>query len=257
MSVRRTAPADVQPKEFAFTAENLAWAQTIIARFPEGRQASAIIQLRWRAQEQHHGWLPEAAIRYLADMLGMEHIRAMEVATFYTMFQLQPVGKKAHIQVCGTTPCRLRGAEDLIKVCQHRIAHDPFEVSADGNFSWEEVECLGACVNAPMALIWSDTYEDLTPQSLEKIIDGFAAGKPPQPGPQNGRQFSAPEGGPTTLTDAAIYATQAKSSESKNAGAALTDSDAKKPSVTASNREAPEPKPPLSKASADKKPKPN
>ena len=256
MSVRRTAPAAVQPKEFAFTAENLAWAKTIIARFPEGRQASAIIQLMWRAQEQHHGWLPEAAIRYLADMLGMEHIRAMEVATFYTMFQLQPVGKKAHIQVCGTTPCRLRGAEDLLKVCQHRIAHDPFEVSADGNFSWEEVECLGACVNAPMALIWSDTYEDLTPESLEKIIDGFAAGRPPQPGPQNGRQFSAPEGGPTTLIDPAIYASQSKT-EPKNAGAALTDDDAKKPGAAANNREAPEPKPPLSKGAATKKPKPN
>lgn len=257
MSVRRTAPAEVQPKEFSFTKENLEWAKTIMARFPEGRQASAVIQLMWRAQEQHHGWLPEAAIRYIADMLGMEHIRAMEVATFYTMFLLQPVGKKAHIQVCGTTPCRLRGADDLFEVCKHRIAHDPFEVSADGNFSWEEVECLGACVNAPMALIWKDTYEDLTPEALEKIIDGFASGNPPKPGPQNGRQFSAPEGGPTTLTDAAIYATQSKASEPQNDGAALTDSKAKKPGAAASNREAPEPKPPLSKASADKKPKPN
>ena len=201
MSVRRTAPADVQPKEFAFTPENLAWAQTIIARFPEGRQASAIIQLMWRAQEQHYGWLPEAAIRYLADMLGMEHIRAMEVATFYTMFQLQPVGKKAHVQVCGTTPCRLRGAADLIEVCQSRIHHDPFEVSKDGNFSWEEVECLGACVNAPMVLIGSDTYEDLTKESFGKVLDGFATGNPVKPGPQNGRQFSAPITGPTTLKE--------------------------------------------------------
>jgi NADH-quinone oxidoreductase subunit E len=257
MSVRRTAPAAAQPKEFAFTAENLAWAKAQIAKFPEGRQASAVIPLMWRAQEQHHGWLPEAAIRYIADMLGMEHIRAMEVATFYTMFLLQPVGKKAHIQVCGTTPCRLRGADDLFEVCKHRIAHDPFEVSADGNFSWEEVECLGACVNAPMALIWKDTYEDLTAESFEKIIDGFATGNPPKPGPQNGRQFSAPEGGPTTLTDPAVYAAQSKAAAPQNTGPALTDSDAKKPSVTASNREAPEPKAPLSKAGADKKPKPN
>ena len=115
------------------------------------------------------------------------------------MFQLQPVGKKAHIQVCGTTPCRLRGAEDLIEVCQHRIHHDPFQLSKDGDFSWEEVECLGACVNAPMVLIWSDTYEDLTKESFGKLLDGFASGNPPKPGPQNGRQFSAPIGGLTTL----------------------------------------------------------
>ena len=199
MSVRRLAPAEVQPKEFAFNAENLDWAKKQLLKFPQGRQASAVIPLMWRAQEQHHGWLPEAAIRYVADMLGMDYIRALEVATFYTMFLLQPVGKKAHIQLCGTTPCRLRGADALFEVCKNRIAHEPFELSADGNFSWEEVECLGACVNAPMALIWKDTYEDLTAESFEKLIDGFAAGKPPKPGPQIDRQFSAPEGGPTTL----------------------------------------------------------
>jgi len=199
MSVRRLAPAEVQPKEFAFTAENLDWAQKQLLKFPEGRQGSAVIPLMWRAQEQHHGWLPEAAIRYVADMLGMDYIRALEVATFYTMFLLQPVGKKAHVQVCGTTPCRLRGADALFEVCKNRIAHEPFELSADGNFSWEEVECLGACVNAPMALVWKDTYEDLTPETFETMLDGFGAGSPPQPGPQNGRQFSAPEGGPQTL----------------------------------------------------------
>ena len=199
MSVRRLAPAEVQPKEFTFTAENLDWAKKQLLKFPEGRQASAVIPLMWRAQEQHRGWLPEAAIRYVADMLGMDYIRALEVATFYTMFLQQPVGKKAHIQVCGTTPCRLRGADALFEVCKHRIAHEPFELSADGNFSWEEVECLGACVNAPMALVWKDTYEDLTPETFEKMLDGFAAGKPPKPGPQIDRQFSAPEGGPTTL----------------------------------------------------------
>jgi NADH-quinone oxidoreductase subunit E len=210
MSVRRTAPPEVQPKEFSFTAKNLEWAKAQIARYPEGRQASAIIPLLWRAQEQHHGWLPEAAIRYVADMLGMEHIRGMEVATFYTMFLLQPVGKKAHIQVCGTTPCRLRGADALFEVCHKRIAHEPFEVSKDGDFSWEEVECLGACVNAPMVLIWKDTYEDLTAESFEKVIDGFAAGKPPKPGPQIDRQFSAPLGGETTLTEASLYPTSHK-----------------------------------------------
>ena len=200
MSVRRLAPPELQPKEFSFTAENLAWAKQQIAKYPEGRQASAIIPLLWRAQEQHGGWLPEAAIRYVADFLSMPHIRALEVATFYTMFLLQPVGKKAHVQVCGTTPCRLRGAEQLLEVCQHRINHEPFHVSADGDFSWEEVECLGACVNAPMVLIWKDTYEDLTAESFEKVLDGFASGRPVKPCPQNDRQFSAPIGGAKTLT---------------------------------------------------------
>ena len=199
MANRRLADASVQPKEFSFTAENKAWAEKTIAKYPPGRQASAIIPLMWRAQEQHGGWLPQAAIEYVADMLGMAKIRALEVATFYTQFLLAPVGKKAHVQVCGTTPCRLRGAEDLLEVCKHRIHHDPLHVSADGNYSWEEVECLGACVNAPMVLIWNDTYEDLTPESFNKLLDGFASGNPPKPGPQIDRQFGAPVGGATTL----------------------------------------------------------
>jgi NADH-quinone oxidoreductase subunit E len=205
MSVRRLAPPEQQPKEFSFTKENLAWVKNQIAKYPEGRQQSAVIPVLWRAQEQHGGWLPEAAIRTVADMLGLAHIRALEIATFYTQFILHPAGKKAHVQVCGTTPCRLRGAEDIIESCKHRIHHDPHHVSADGNFSWEEVECLGACVNAPMVLIGSDTYEDLTAESFEKVLDGFATGKPVKPGPQIDRQFSAPVGGPTTLTDPALY----------------------------------------------------
>jgi len=215
MSVRRLAPPEQQPKDFAFTGENLAWAKATIAKYPEGRQASAVISLLWRAQEQHGGWLPEAAIRTVADMLGMPHIRALEVATFYTQFLLQPVGKKAHVQVCGTTPCRLRGAEDVLAVCQHRIHHDPFHVSADGDFSWEEVECLGACVNAPMVMIGSDTYEDLTAENFGKVLDGFAAGKPPKPGPQIDRQLSAPVGGPTALTDPSLYANETPAASSK------------------------------------------
>ena len=201
MSVRRLAPKEIQPASFAFTVENLAWAKREIAKYPEGRQASAAISILWRAQEQHGGWVPEAAIRAVADLLDMPYIRMLEIATFYTMFQLQPVGRKAHVQVCGTTPCRLRGAAGLIEVCQSRIHHDPFQVSKDGDFSWEEVECLGACVNAPMVLIWKDTYEDLTKESFGKVLDGFASGKPPQPGSQIGRQFSAPVGGPTTLKE--------------------------------------------------------
>ncbi|MGY3073694.1 NADH-quinone oxidoreductase subunit E [Bradyrhizobium sp. LM6.10] len=183
MSVRRLAPKEVQPASFALTEENLAFAKQQIAKYPAGRQASAVIAILWRAQEQHDGWVSEAAIRVVADMLDMPYIRVLEVATFYTMFQLAPVGKKAHVQVCGTTPCRLRGAEDLIHVCEHRIHHEPFHLSKDGNFSWEEVECLGACVNAPMVLIGKDTYEDLTKESFGKVLDGFAFGQSAQARP--------------------------------------------------------------------------
>src|SRR3954464_8217842 len=201
MSVRRLAPKELQPASFTFTDENLAFAKAQIAKYPEGRQASAVIAILWRAPGQHEGGGAGAGLRVVADMLDMAYIRVLEIATFYTMFQLQPVGKKAHVQVCGTTPCRLRGAGDLIELCQSRIHHDPFHISNDGDFSWEEVECLGACVNAPMVLIWSDTYEDLTRESFGKVLDGFASGNPPKPGPQNGRQFSAPAGGPTTLKE--------------------------------------------------------
>ncbi|MEM6383687.1 MAG: NADH-quinone oxidoreductase subunit NuoE [Pseudomonadota bacterium] len=201
MAVRRLAPAEVQPAEFGFTPDNAMWAEKQIAKYPEGRQASAVIPLLWRAQEQHEGWLPEPAVRKVAEMLDMPFIRVLEVATFYTMFQLKPVGKKAHIQVCGTTPCMLRGANELKDVCRRKIAHEPFELSDDGDFSWEEMECLGACVNAPMLQIFKDTYEDLTPDKLEQLIDDIAAGNPVTPGPQNGRHFSVPEGGLTTLLD--------------------------------------------------------
>jgi NADH-quinone oxidoreductase subunit E len=199
MSVRRLAPAELQPKEFSFTEANLAWAKQQIAKYPDGRQQSAVIPLLWRAQEQAGGWTSQKAIEYVAELLGMPYIRVLEVATFYTMFLLGPVGRKAHVQVCGTTPCILRGSDDLFKVCRNRIHHDAFHVSADGDFSWEEVECLGACVNAPMVLIGSDTYEDLTPETFGKVLDGIAAGKPPKPGPQIDRQQSAPIGGATTL----------------------------------------------------------
>ena len=201
MSVRRLAPKELQPASFAFTDETLAFAKREIAKYPPGRQASAAISILWRVQEQNEGWVSEAAIRAVADLIGTSHIRMLEIATFYTMFQLSPVGKKAHVQVCGTTPCRLRGAADLIEVCKSRIHHDPFRLSNDGNFSWVEVECLGACVNAPMVLIWKDTYEDLTKESFGKLLDGFARDDPPKPGPQNGRQFSAPITGPTTLKE--------------------------------------------------------
>jgi NADH-quinone oxidoreductase subunit E len=197
MSVRRLAPADVQPEDFAFTVENRAWAEKEMAKYPPGRQASAIIPLLWRAQEQAGGWLPEAAIRAVADQLGLAHIRALEVATFYTMFNLAPVGR-TYVQLCGTTPCVLRGAEDLKAVCRRRIGEEQ-HVTPDGQFSWIEVECLGACVNAPVVQIGADYYEDLTAESFEKVLDSFAAGRTPKPGPQVDRQLSAPVGGPTTL----------------------------------------------------------
>ena len=187
-----------QPESFAFTPANDAWARAQMTKYPEGRQASAIIPLLWRAQEQE-GWLTRPAIEHVADMLGMPYIRALEVATFYFMFQLQPVGSVAHVQVCGTTSCMICGAEDLIGVCRDRIAPNAHELSADGKFSWEEVECLGACANAPMAQIGKDYYEDLTAEKLAWILDEFAAGRVPPPGPQNGRYASEPEGGPIAL----------------------------------------------------------
>jgi NADH-quinone oxidoreductase subunit E len=197
MSVRRLAEPHLQPKEFVFTTDNFAWAKMQIAKYPEGRQASAVIPLLWRAQEQAGGWLPQKAIEHVAEILGMARIRVLEVATFYTMFNLEPVGKY-HVQLCGTTPCMLRGSDELRKVCQRRIG-DQHHVTQDGKFSWIEVECLGACVNAPMAQINYDYYEDLTPETFEKVLDDLAGGRTPKPGPQVDRQLSAPVGGPTTL----------------------------------------------------------
>ena len=189
-----------QPSHFAFTPANLAWAQGQISKYPEGRQASAIIPILWRAQEQE-GWLTRPAIEHVADMLGLAYIRALEVATFYFMFQLQPVGTVAHIQVCGTTSCMICGAEDLVAVCKEMVARQPHTLSSDGRFSWEEVECLGACANAPMAQIGKDYYEDLTPATLRDLIARFAKGEVPAPGPQNGRFASEPLAGLTSLRD--------------------------------------------------------
>lgn len=246
MSVRRLAPKEQQPASFDFTPENLAWAKKQIEKFPPGRQASAVISILWRAQEQHAGWVSEAAIRYVADMLEMPYIRVMEVATFYTMFQLQPVGKKAHIQVCGTTPCMLRGAEDIKDACRKHIGPKD-TVSKDGMFSWTEVECLGACVNAPMAQINKYYYEDLTPENFESILKRLRKGEHVEPGPQNGRKTSAPLSGPNTLTDASIYANDTSGPAFGCAGPALVDAEAKRPGAAANVREAAVPKPPLKK----------
>ncbi|MDR3470943.1 MAG: NADH-quinone oxidoreductase subunit NuoE [Devosia sp.] len=202
MYVRRLADAAVQPQSFAFTAENQRWAEAKMAEYPVGRQQSAVIPLLWRAQEQE-GWVTRAAIEKVAGMLGMAYIRVLEVATFYTQFLLKPVGSKAHVLVCGTTPCMLRGAEELRAVCEHRINHDQLATNTAGTLSWEEVECLGGCVNAPMIMIGNDTYEDLTVERFEQILDAFEAGEGDRvtPGPQIVRQFGAAEGGATTLLE--------------------------------------------------------
>jgi len=246
MAVRRLAPADIQPEEFSFSKENLDWAKKEITKYPPGRQASAVIPLLWRAQEQADGWVPEAAIQYVAKFLDLPNIRVMEIATFYTMFNLSPIGRW-HVQMCGTTPCVLRGADKLIDICHRRIG-EQFEVTADGKFSWVEVECLGACVNAPMAQINYDFYEDLTPDNFNKLLDEMAAGREPKPGPQVDRQFSAPEGGATTLLDPALYA-----SAREQSGSALTDDSAKRPGAAANVREAAVPKAPVGDSSDTRK----
>jgi NADH-quinone oxidoreductase subunit E len=215
MSVRRLA--EKQPPSFAFTPGNLAWAKAQFEKYPQDRQQSAVIAVLWRAQEQCGGWLPQKAIEATADLLGMPKIRVLEVATFYTMFNLAPVGR-FHVQLCGTTPCMLRGSEELKKVCRRMIGKEN-EVTGDGMFSWIEVECLGACVNAPMVQINADYYEDLTADSLTRIINDFSAGRTPKPGPQIDRINSAPIGGPTTLTDPSLL--------SGNAGAATSSAGGK------------------------------
>jgi NADH-quinone oxidoreductase subunit E len=241
MSVRRLA--EKQPPSFAFTPANLEWAKAQIAKYPPGRQQSAVIPILWRAQEQSGGWLPQKAMETVADMLGMAKIRVLEVATFYTMFNLAPVGR-FHVQFCGTTPCLLRGADHLKKVLHRMIGHEN-DVSADGTFSWTEVECLGACVNAPMVQVNADYYEDLTPETLTRILNDLAAGRTPKPGPQVDRHNSAPIGGETTLTDASLYAGNGKHMQT---GPALTDSEAKKPGAAANVHESPIPKPPIADA---------
>src|SRR5918996_2776830 len=216
MSVRRLADVSEQPPSFAFSRANRDWAQQTIQKYPKGRQQSAVIPLMMRAQEQE-GWLTKAAIETIADMLDMPYIRALEVATFYTQFQLKPVGTRAHVQVCGTTPCMLRGSEALMDVCRSKIHPEQFHTNAGGTLSWEEVECLGACVNAPMVMIFKDTFEDLTPERLGEIIDAFEAGKGAsvRPGPQNGRIYSAPISGLTTLKDDSAVLKAAHDQETK------------------------------------------
>ena len=201
MSVRRLAKE--QPASFAFSEETRAKAEWWIKKYPESRRQSAVIPVLWLVQKQE-GWVSEPALRAIAELLAMPYIRVLEVATFYTMFMLEPVGTTALIQVCGTTPCMLRGSGELMRVCKEKIGPKD-RLSADGRFTWQEVECLGACSNAPMAQINDYYFEDLTAETMAQIIDDFAAGKTPKPGSYEGRTTSEPAGGAKTLLDPALY----------------------------------------------------
>jgi NADH-quinone oxidoreductase subunit E len=247
MSVRRLAEDNVQPAEFAFNREFAAQAKVWIKKYPKERAQSAVIPLLMLAQEQD-GWVTKRAIETIADMLGMPYIRALEVATFYTQFQLKPVGTRAHVQVCGTTPCMLRGSEALMDVCRNKIHPEPFHLNASGTLSWEEVECQGACVNAPMVMIFKDSFEDLTPERLAYIIDRFDAGRPEEirPGPQIDRIYSGPAGGLTTLKQeikpgaksGAKASANAKSPAATKAGrpkSPATETDTKSPAKAKAN----------------------
>lgn len=188
-----------QPDSFAFSAENRERAEKHIARYPEGRQASAVLPLLDLAQRQCGGWLPRAAMDYVADMLGMAPIRVYEVVSFYEMFHDKPVGEHM-VRVCTTTPCMLRGAQDILAACKDELGVGVGETTSDGKFTLTEFECLGACVNAPIVWIDDDFYEDLDPDIARRVLKAFREGKQPEPGPQTGRQASAPAGGPKTLT---------------------------------------------------------
>jgi len=204
MSVRRLS--EKQTESFEFTPENKSWLEQQIAKYPDGRQASAVVPALWQAQKQHDNWLPQAAIESVANALGMAKIRVLEIATFYSMFNLEPVGKY-YVQLCGTTPCLLAGSDEIIEVLHRRVGPQR-RVTDDGLFSWIEVECLGACCNAPMVQINDDYYEDLTAENFEKLLDNLAAGRPVKTGSQIGRVSSEPVGKLTSLTS--LYGDGAK-----------------------------------------------
>ncbi|MBS0280171.1 MAG: NADH-quinone oxidoreductase subunit NuoE [Proteobacteria bacterium] len=239
--LRRLAPPDMQPASFAFNAANAEWAKKEIAKYPSGRQASAVIALLWRGQEQE-GWVTHPMIESIAQMLSMPFIRVLEVATFYTMFNLVPVGTYL-VQVCTTTPCMLAGSDAVVAACKKHIHPHPHTVSADGKFSWMEVECLGACVNAPMLQIDKDFFEDLDGPATEKLLEDLRAGRAVKPGPQNARHTSEPLGGATTLTDPALFDGSMIGRQKRGQNAA-TDAEGKAPTKAASDREAPVQKPP-------------
>ena len=181
-----------QPLTFNFNSQNLTKAKKIIKMYPSNFKESSIMPLLSMAQEQNHGWLPKKAIEYVSDFIEVPEIKVLEIATFYSMYNLSPVGK-FHIEVCTTTPCMLRGAYDLVEVCKNKISKDENKISKDGKASWMEVECLGACVNAPMIQINMDYFEDLSPEKLEKIINQIKDNENPRPGSYKGRINTEPE----------------------------------------------------------------
>ena len=192
----------IESKNFSFTPENLARAEKIIAKYPVGRQASAVLPLLDMAQRQNGNWLPQAALDCVADLLEMPHVRVYEVASFYTMFNLKPIGEN-FIQICTTSPCWLRGSDGIVSACKKKLGVGIGETTGDGKFTLTEVECLGACVNAPMTQINDEFYEDLTPELMEKLIDTLASGQKPEPGSQTGRRGSCAQNGPTSLKEKA------------------------------------------------------
>jgi NADH-quinone oxidoreductase E subunit len=200
MSENESLAPVAQPKAFAFTPENLEKAKAVIAKYPPGRQASAVLALLDLAQRQNGNWLPIAAMNCVAEMLAMAPIRVYEIATFYTMFNLRPVGRH-FFQICTTTPCWLRGSDEVVRACEKKLGITVGETTPDGLFSLKEVECLGACVNAPVIQVNDDYYEDLDAASTGKLIDDLRGGAAPKPGSAIGRQASAPIGGPTVLKD--------------------------------------------------------
>ena len=198
MSLRR--PAKNQPKNFEFTSSSLAAANKILSKYPEGKQQSAVMALLYIAQKQNDNWIPLSAMKYIAKFLNMPYIKVYEVATFYSMYNLSPVGKH-FIQVCTTTPCMIRGAHKLVEACKEKISENESELSNDKSCSWMEVECLGACVNAPMMQINNDYYEDLDKEKTLKILEKILRGETPKPGSYRGRINNEPENNRKTLMD--------------------------------------------------------
>ncbi|MBV9569977.1 MAG: NADH-quinone oxidoreductase subunit NuoE [Alphaproteobacteria bacterium] len=243
MSFRRLAPVEQQPATFAFSEENQRLVDQWITKYPEGRQRSAVIAALWIGQDQE-GWVTKALIEEVARILDMAVMRVLEVATFYTMFNLAPVGQYL-VQVCTTTPCWLRGSDDVVAACKKHIAPAPHTISADSKFSWMEVECLGACVNAPVMQIGKDFYEDLDSPTAERIFEALRRGETPKAGPQqHHRHSSEPEGGALTLNDPKLYDGGYAREVMRRSGVDTTDAEAKKPTQGASDREAPVQKPP-------------
>ena len=189
-----------QPDNFEFSQENLEEAKKIINKYPEGKQQSAVMSLLYLAQNQNDNWIPLSAMKYIGKLLKMPYIKVYEVATFYTMYNLTPVGKN-FVQVCTTTPCMIRGAYKIVEACKEKISENENELSKDKNCSWMEVECLGACINAPMMQINDDYYEDLDKEKALKILDQVISGEKPEPGSYRGRINSEPENNRKTLLD--------------------------------------------------------